>query len=75
MAKQCQNFAVDLLDQVRGSKELEVLLNYDKYGPVRKQADRMDLARVKLAINLKQKKVNEAIATKLAWEMEFLDCF
>ena len=34
-----------------------MLLNYDKYGPVREQGDRMDLARVKVAIKLKQKKV------------------
>ncbi|ESN98767.1 hypothetical protein HELRODRAFT_66730 [Helobdella robusta] len=56
LAKQCQNFAVDLLDQVRGSKELEVLLNYDKYAPVRDFGDRMALARLKLAIKYKQKK-------------------
>lgn len=57
LAKQCQDFAVDLLDQVRGSKELEILLNYDRYSPVRDRGDRMDLARLKLAIKYKQKKV------------------
>ena len=63
LAKQCQDFAVDLLDQTRGSKELEVLLNYDSDGLVSESMnstvvkDDMSLARLKLAIKYKQKKV------------------
>ena len=45
--------------QVRGSKELEVLLNYDCDNPAVSEAgDRMNLARLKLAIKYKQKRVN-----------------
>ena len=29
LAKQCRDFAVELLDQTRSSKELEVILNHD----------------------------------------------
>lgn len=57
LAKQCQDFAVDLLDQTRGSKELEILLNYDSEGPWTDGGDRMNLARLKLAIKYKQKRV------------------
>ena len=58
LAKQCRDFATDLLDQTRGSKELEVILNYDPNGLVsEKDVERMNLARLKLAIKYKQKRV------------------
>ena len=57
LAAQCRDFAVDLLDQVRGSKELEIVLNYDRDGSVNDCCDRMNLARLKLAIKYKQKRV------------------
>ena len=61
MATQCSEFAVALLDQTRGSRELEVLLNYDPDGPIAKEPNdktqKMNLARLKLAIKYKQKKV------------------
>jgi len=59
LSKQCQTFAVDLLDQTRGSRELAVLLNYDRDGPLSTsdRGERMNLARLKLAIKYKQKKV------------------
>ena len=67
LAKQCQTFATALLDQTRGSNELETILNHDANGPVSSSAgpgdqsdenvDRMNLARLKLAIKYKQKKV------------------
>ena len=57
VAKQCMEFAVDLLDQTRGSKELECILNYDPAGPVNDGNDSMNLARLKLAIKYKQKRV------------------
>ena len=67
LAKQCQDFAVDLLDQTRGSKELEVLLNYDSDGLVSESMNStvvkgdMSLARLKLAIKYKQKKVRSMV--------------
>lgn len=57
LAKQCQDFAVALLDQTRGSKELETVLNHNPNGPVNESGDRMNLARLKLALKFKQKKV------------------
>lgn len=65
LAKKCQEFAVDLLDQIRGSKELEVILNHDTTNPAYseggqeiepKPTDKMKLSRLKLAIKFKQKK-------------------
>ena len=67
LAKQCQTFATALLDQTRGSTELETILNHDANGPVTSTAqpgqgtehvERMTLARLKLAIKYKQKKVS-----------------
>lgn len=66
LAKKCQEFAVDLLDQIRGSKELEVILNHDTTNPAcneggqevePKPTDKLKLSRLKLAIKFKQKKV------------------
>ena len=64
LAKKCQEFAVDLLEQIRGSKELEVILNHDSNNPNEyaeqdnQTTDKMKLSRLKLAIKFKQKKVN-----------------
>ena len=59
LSKQCQNFAVDLLDQTRGSKELETVLNQDDDGPVSDSSSggHMRLERLKMAIKYKQKRV------------------
>ncbi|KAG8180695.1 hypothetical protein JTE90_006253 [Oedothorax gibbosus] len=59
LRKQCQEFATALLDHTRSSYELEVLLNFDPFGPAFQQGDRMLLSRLKLAIKHKQKKVGE----------------
>lgn len=68
LCKKCQDFAVDLLDQTRGSKELEIVLNQDNNPgcntveppnietPI---TDKMKLSRLKLAIKYKQKKVSK----------------
>ena len=62
MATQCSEFAVALLDQTRGSRELGVLLNHDPDGPVaREPSEKMNLARLKLAIKFKQKKVRQKV--------------
>jgi len=72
LAKQCQDFAVELLDQTRSSKELEVILNHDSESvaavsgslpnPATRQLDdedrHMHLSRLKLAIKCKQKRVS-----------------
>jgi transient-receptor-potential-like protein len=57
LRRQCQRFAVDLLDQSRSSKELAIILNYDPDSPPYKDGDHMQLARLELAIDYKQKKV------------------
>ncbi|XP_023238125.1 transient receptor potential-gamma protein-like [Centruroides sculpturatus] len=56
LRKKCQDFATALLDHTRSSYELEVLLNYDPFGPAFEHGDRMHLSRLKLAIRYKQKK-------------------
>lgn len=56
LRKQCQKFAVDLLDQSRSSKELAIILNYDPEAPPYEDGDHMQLARLELAIGYKQKK-------------------
>lgn len=57
LRRQCQKFAVDLLDQSRSSQELAIILNYDPESPPYNDGDQMKLARLELAINYKQKKV------------------
>lgn len=58
LRKQCQKFAVDLLDQSRSSQELAIILNHDPDSPPYQEGDQMKLARLELAINYKQKQVN-----------------
>uniref|UniRef100_A0A8C8E3S7 Transient receptor potential cation channel subfamily C member 4 n=1 Tax=Oryzias sinensis TaxID=183150 RepID=A0A8C8E3S7_9TELE len=51
----CKQFAKDLLDQTRSSKELEIILNYrDDINPILDESSN-DLARLKLAIKYCQK--------------------
>lgn len=54
----CMTFTSSLLDHVRSSNELEIILNHDPYGPPYEQGERMKLSRLKLAVKLKQKRVN-----------------
>ncbi|XP_063415087.1 short transient receptor potential channel 4-like isoform X2 [Mytilus trossulus] len=64
LGKKCQEFATDLLDQTRGSKELEVVLNQDNTPAcnphtepmVEPVQEKLKLSRLKLAIKFKQKK-------------------
>ena len=60
LRRQCQQFAVDLLDQSRSSQELAIILNHDPEAPPYADGDHMKLARLELAIEYKQKKVNES---------------
>ncbi|XP_017784473.1 PREDICTED: transient receptor potential protein-like [Nicrophorus vespilloides] len=50
-----QGFATTLLDHVRTSSELEILLNYDPEGDVWEPGEHQSLERLKLAIKYKQK--------------------
>ncbi|CAC5362088.1 TRPC4 [Mytilus coruscus] len=65
LGKKCQEFATDLLDQTRGSKELEVVLNQDNTPACNPHMEpiveppvqeKLKLSRLKLAIKFKQKK-------------------
>ncbi|KAF7652144.1 hypothetical protein LDENG_00100800 [Lucifuga dentata] len=54
----CKQFAKDLLDQTRSSKELEIILNYrDDINPLQDE-NINDLSRLKLAIKYYQKEVS-----------------
>lgn len=59
LRRQCQKFAVDLLDQTRSSQELAIILNYDPESPPYEDGDHMKLKRLEMAIDYKQKKVSE----------------
>ncbi|KAJ9594804.1 hypothetical protein L9F63_013896, partial [Diploptera punctata] len=52
---QCQQFATSLLDHVRTSLELEVMLNHNPDGEFWEPGERQTLERLKLAIKYKQK--------------------
>uniref|UniRef100_A0A8B9H3Q6 Transient receptor potential cation channel, subfamily C, member 4a n=1 Tax=Astyanax mexicanus TaxID=7994 RepID=A0A8B9H3Q6_ASTMX len=55
LSQQCKQFAKDLLDQTRSSRELELILNYtDDINPLEDEGVN-DLARLKLAIRYHQK--------------------
>lgn len=55
LSRTCKQFAKDLLDQTRSSKELEIILNYrDDINPLLDESTN-DLARLKLAIKYCQK--------------------
>ncbi|XP_066257264.1 transient-receptor-potential-like protein [Euwallacea similis] len=56
LRKQCQQFAVDLLQQSRSSSELAIILNHDPDSPPYEEGEHMKLARLELAILYKQKK-------------------
>lgn len=58
LSHQCKQFAKDLLDQTRSSRELELILNYrDDINPLEDEGNNNDLARLKLAIKYHQKEV------------------
>lgn len=59
LASKCQDFAVDLLEQTRGSRELNIILNHDttSTGMDDSGSEKMMLSRLKLAVKYKQKKV------------------
>ena len=57
LAGGCQEFAVDLLEQTRGSRELAIVLNHDNNSAEDQNNDKVRLSRLKLAIKYKQKKV------------------
>lgn len=63
LSQKCQKFSVNMLDQVRGAKELEIVLNHttNAWGEVAERYTSSEevshtLARLKLAIQLRQKR-------------------
>ncbi|XP_064442237.1 short transient receptor potential channel 4 isoform X2 [Mirounga angustirostris] len=55
LSRQCKQFAKDLLDQTRSSRELEIILNYRDDSSLLEEQSGNDLARLKLAIKYRQK--------------------
>ncbi|CAK6969088.1 short transient receptor potential channel 4a [Scomber scombrus] len=55
LSQQCKQFAKDLLDQTRSSRELEMILNYRDDINLLVEEGNSDLARLKLAIKYHQK--------------------
>ncbi|XP_068572077.1 short transient receptor potential channel 4a [Cebidichthys violaceus] len=55
LSQQCKQFAKDLLDQTRSSRELEMILNYRDDINLLDEEGNTDLARLKLAIKYHQK--------------------
>ncbi|XP_077014164.1 short transient receptor potential channel 4 isoform X2 [Tamandua tetradactyla] len=55
LSRQCKQFAKDLLDQTRSSRELEIVLNYRDDSSLLEEQSGSDLARLKLAIKYRQK--------------------
>ncbi|XP_062979087.1 short transient receptor potential channel 4 [Elgaria multicarinata webbii] len=55
LSQQCKQFAKDLLDQTRSSRELEIILNYRDDNNLIEEQSGNDLARLKLAIKYRQK--------------------
>lgn len=58
LSQQCKQFAKDLLDQTRSSRELEMILNYRDDINLLDEEGNNDLARLKLAIKYHQKEVS-----------------
>ncbi|KAM3869242.1 short transient receptor potential channel 4-like [Diretmus argenteus] len=55
LSQQCKQFAKDLLDQTRSSRELEMILNFRDDINLLEEEGNTDLARLKLAIKYHQK--------------------
>uniref|UniRef100_A0A8C6WHT2 Transient receptor potential cation channel, subfamily C, member 4b n=1 Tax=Neogobius melanostomus TaxID=47308 RepID=A0A8C6WHT2_9GOBI len=55
LSKSCKQFAKELLDQTRSSKELQIVLNYTDNANLLQEQDSNELARLKLAIKYCQK--------------------
>lgn len=65
LSRMCKQFAKDLLDQTRSSKELEIILNYrDDSNPLLDE-NTNDLARLKLAIKYSQKEVRAGLMVRI----------
>lgn len=68
LSHQCKQFAKDLLDQTRSSRELEMILNYRDDINLLDEEGNNDLARLKLAIKYHQKEVRVALVRlALSW--------
>ncbi|XP_073730360.1 short transient receptor potential channel 4a isoform X3 [Misgurnus anguillicaudatus] len=68
LSQLCKQFAKDLLDQTRSSRELELILNYKDDINLLEDEDNNDLARLKLAIKYHQKEYTGCVDRK-EWHM------
>ncbi|KAF5916402.1 hypothetical protein HPG69_017637 [Diceros bicornis minor] len=68
LSRQCKQFAKDLLDQTRSSRELEIILNYRDDNSLIEEQSGNDLARLKLAIKYRQKEYS-ALNPRESWDM------
>jgi transient receptor potential cation channel subfamily C protein 4 len=77
LAQQCQDYSAALLAETRSSKELEIILNYDSENPpvLVETTEKMTLARLKLAIRYKQKKVKYLIDDRKRNYLLFISLF
>lgn len=67
LSQQCKQFAKDLLDQTRSSRELELILNYKDDVNLLEDEGNNDLARLKLAIKYHQKEVRYLLSKCQQW--------
>ena len=58
MNEQVQEFSSDMIEQTRSCLELEVVLNYDKEGPVYEPGQHMHLTSLRDAVDKYQKNVS-----------------
>lgn len=75
LSQQCKQFAKNLLDQTRSSRELEMILNYRDDNNLLEEEGNNDLARLKLAIKYHQKEVSMApVSLGDAFKLQSLSC-
>lgn len=67
LSQQCKQFAKDMLDQTRSSRELELILNYKDDINFLVEEGSNDLARLKLAIKYHQKEVRCLLSKCQQW--------
>ena len=75
LSQQCKQFAKDLLDQTRSSRELEMILNYRDDVNLLDEEGNNDLARLKLAIKYHQKEVSRQTRPLRLTHFIFIDSF
>lgn len=74
LRRQCQQFAVDLLDQIRNSEELATVLNHeqDRLCKNYTEPNLLQLPLLRQAIKYKQKKVNVTASSRSIFDFSFV---